>query len=172
MTRKVNRVETQTISRSEGQHIPANVNRNGNDWDAAWSDEEPEENGDGGQDSSHSNPNLGTSNAPQRDNSLKGSDDDDEAEAWGWGDEDDPLEPEDEQGENGTSKTIPEEPAQAKGLEAVREVTLTESYTISSMPEPVLKIISSILEDAATLTQEVYSSPSFCFSCADVPQQQ
>jgi protein transport protein DSL1/ZW10 len=139
------------------------VNGNGNDWDAAWSDEEQEDDqgekvqGLPGQDASHDDPNSGTSNAPQRDNSLNGSQDDDEAEAWGWGDEDDPLEPEAEHGENGTSKTVPMVPVQAKGPEAVREVTLTEKYTISSMPDPVLKIITSILEDAATLTQEVYS---------------
>lgn len=163
MTRKVNRVETQIISRSEGQHIPANVNGNGNDWDAAWSDEEQEEDqgekgqGFSDQDPSHDNPNFGTPNAPQRDDSLNGGQDDDEAEAWGWGDEDDPIEPEIEHEENGPSKTVPVVPVQAKGPEAVREVTLTEKYTISSMPEPVLKIISSILEDAATLTQEVYS---------------
>lgn len=162
MTRKVNRVETQTISRSEGQHIPANVNGNGNDWDAAWSDEEQEDDrgektkGLPGPDASH-DPNSGTPNAAQNDDSLNGNQDDEGAEAWGWGDEDDPLEPEAEHVENGTSKTIPVVPVQAKDPVAVREITLTEKYTISSMPDPVLKTITSILEDAATLTQEVYS---------------
>jgi hypothetical protein len=36
-------VETQTLSRSEGKHITSNGNGDGNDWDAAWSDDEKDE---------------------------------------------------------------------------------------------------------------------------------
>ena len=35
-----------------------------------------------------------------------------------------------------------------------REVTLTEQYTISSMPDPVFKTIVDIIEDGVMLTRE------------------
>ncbi len=39
-----------------------------------------------------------------------------------------------------------------------RELTLKETYHISSMPEPVLALIFAILEDGATLTRDDYAN--------------
>jgi protein transport protein DSL1/ZW10 len=74
----------------------------------------------------------------------------DEGDAWGWGDE---------TAAEGPSPQKPEasRPAAPKKLET-REMVLKETYHISSMPEPVLGLISAILEDGAALTQSGFVS--------------
>ncbi|KAG6018198.1 hypothetical protein E4U43_007164 [Claviceps pusilla] len=79
----------------------------------------------------------------------KEDDEDAGADAWGWGDEETTVEPEQEK---------PSSPKRQKkpraGLEEKKELVFTEKYRISSMPEPVLNMISSTLEDGATLIKE------------------
>jgi hypothetical protein len=89
----------------------------------------------------------------QDSNNSDGNQDDDSADAWGWGDETG-------DGENTTveDETTPEgaeAPIHDRINDTVREVTLTETYTISSMPDPVYNTIKSIIEDGATLTREM-----------------
>ncbi|KAF4589623.1 is centromere binding protein at prophase [Ophiocordyceps camponoti-floridani] len=72
---------------------------------------------------------------------------DDSAEAWGWGEEDAGVK----------STTAGEETGAAsvpRRERKTRELVLRETYHISSMPEPVLELISAIFEDAATVTKE------------------
>lgn len=140
ITRSVDRVETQMISRVEGKHITSN----GNDWDAAWSDEE----GDGDH---HEN----TAEASEREVSPSHVEDDDGADAWGWGD-DETTDLNPGGAENGATAPNSRDQGHEKTAASVREVTLTEKYTISAMPDPVFKTIVSIIEDGAKLTQEVY----------------
>ncbi|KAL9942179.1 hypothetical protein ACHAQF_004440 [Verticillium nonalfalfae] len=87
-------------------------------------------------------------------------DDDDTAAAWGWGDDD---------GDAAAASTFVPAPAPAPArapapaavrrakststAEESREMVLKETYHISSMPDPVLELILSLLEDGATLTQ-------------------
>ncbi|KAM0252783.1 hypothetical protein ACHAQJ_007571 [Trichoderma viride] len=73
-------------------------------------------------------------------------DEDDGADAWGWGDDGDApaLAP--------TSAAHKTRPSKAK--EETRELVFKETYSISSMPEPVLELIFSILEDGAALTRD------------------
>lgn len=86
---------------------------------------------------------------------------DDGAEAWGWGDEDEELKPAKEEQaatapsvpqSSGTSSPKADSPPPRK--DSQREVTLTEQYTISSMPDPVFKTIIDIIEDGVMLTRE------------------
>ena len=79
---------------------------------------------------------------------ANGDDDDDSADAWGWGEEDATVDPEPQPALKDPSKH-----AGNKAQEGTRELVLKETYHISSMPEPVLDLIFSILEDAATLTK-------------------
>ncbi|KFY26992.1 hypothetical protein V493_03754 [Pseudogymnoascus sp. VKM F-4281 (FW-2241)] len=149
------------------------------DWDVEWSDDEDKGNEDsapggadkekskenntgGGSDSdgnTKSSSSLGR-DSPKENNWTAGvlkeaaPDDDDVADAWGWGDEDEEEAP----------AEIEEKPAPAPGKvetlephgsrEVQREVTLTEKYTVSSMPEPVFDTINEIIEDGVTLTRE------------------
>ena len=72
--------------------------------------------------------------------------DEDPADAWGWGDEDPADQP------PATPAPAKKEPPRAGQEQSqTRELTLKETYHISSLPEPVLSLISAILEDGALL---------------------
>lgn len=76
-------------------------------------------------------------------------DEDDGADAWGWGDDGDAPGPDAHAVPAPAHKTKP-----SKAKEETRELVFKETYSISSMPEPVLELIFSILEDGAALTKE------------------
>ncbi|KAI1468589.1 uncharacterized protein F4812DRAFT_427416 [Daldinia caldariorum] len=147
--KEVERVETQTVTQSEGKELAANgvgPSNDDDDWGAAWDD--------------------GETDIQQDTNSKPEAAEDDGADAWGWGDDDaageqtqeDPAAEEDPAaawgwGEEDTTGVAAEEPA-AKTQPSntqTRELTLKETYNISSMPEPVIALVSAILEDAASL---------------------
>ncbi|OTA99938.1 hypothetical protein M426DRAFT_268477 [Hypoxylon sp. CI-4A] len=155
--KEVERVETQIVSRSEGRELAANgatVQGDDDDWGAAWDD--------------------GDADAKKDENAKSGGNEDDGTDAWGWGDDDaageepevpaaqpQPEAPAEEDpaaawgwGEEDTTEPSNDEPA-AKATPSsntqTREITLKETYNISSMPEPVLALVSTILEDAALL---------------------
>ncbi|PTB57817.1 hypothetical protein M431DRAFT_109615 [Trichoderma harzianum CBS 226.95] len=76
-------------------------------------------------------------------------DEDDGADAWGWGDDGDAPEP----AANAVPAPAPKTKL-SKAKEETRELVFKETYSISSMPEPVLELIFSILEDGAALTKD------------------
>jgi protein transport protein DSL1/ZW10 len=90
----------------------------------------------------------------QDSHTSNGDQDDDSADAWGWGD-DEAAEAENTTGENEASLEGTGDPVQERTSDTVREVTLREKYTISSMPNHVYNTIKSIIEDGVTLTQEM-----------------
>lgn len=174
--KQVERVEKQMVSRAEGQGLAAApataaaAATDDDDWGAAWDDEGDQPGDQAGE------PDQATKNteatamveedgadawgwgedggeggdiqetAPTQLNQQNNADaDDDAGEAWGWGEEDAPQEQPDRHAARRPS-TAPAAPEQ-------REMTLKETYNISSMPEPVLQLIFAILEDGATLTQ-------------------
>ncbi|KAI1113731.1 hypothetical protein F5Y14DRAFT_417082 [Nemania sp. NC0429] len=151
--KEIERVETQTVSQEEGRQLAPNAANatNTDGWDAAWDDPEVatntedlpkqpqnEETGDDGADA------WGwgdEGNDIEADTTITVSgEEDDPAAAWGWGDEDTADVPED-----ATKADKKEKPS------STRELTLRETYNISSMPEPVIALILSILEDGASL---------------------
>ncbi|KAL7795334.1 hypothetical protein V8C37DRAFT_38699 [Trichoderma ceciliae] len=71
-------------------------------------------------------------------------DEDDGADAWGWGDDGDAPAP----------APAAHKMKSGKGKWETRELVFKETYSISSMPEPVLELIFSILEDGAALTKD------------------
>lgn len=166
--KEVERVETQTVSRSEGKELAANGAPGAgmdDDWGAAWDDT--------GEDATTEK----DAQAPA--SSTAEAVEDDAADAWGWGDDDDAGEEKaaeppaaqaaanaDEDpadawgwGDEDPADPPPVAPAPAKkepsraGQEQsqTRELTLKETYHISSLPAPVLSLISAILEDGALL---------------------
>ncbi|KAK4075292.1 uncharacterized protein Triagg1_4413 [Trichoderma aggressivum f. europaeum] len=76
-------------------------------------------------------------------------DEDDGADAWGWGDDGDAP----EQEAHAVAAPAPKTKS-SKAKEQTRELVFKEAYSISSMPEPVLELIFSILEDGAALTKD------------------
>ncbi|KAL6875537.1 hypothetical protein HDV57DRAFT_503400 [Trichoderma longibrachiatum] len=99
---------------------------------------------------------TGDANGPKNAGAKDAADapaEDDGADAWGWGDDGDaPEEPASAPAPVPAASAAKAKPAKAK--EETRELVFKESYSISSMPEPVLELIFSILEDGAALTKD------------------
>ncbi|KAI1322540.1 hypothetical protein F5Y16DRAFT_386431 [Xylariaceae sp. FL0255] len=153
--KEIEHVETQTLSQEERQNLISNgadhiTNEDG--WDT-WGDDEaagnsgekPATNEDDGTDAWGWGDEDGAESKPDRASEPSKANDppheEDTAEAWGWGDE--------------VSAEPPAEPAPENSRTAstreTRELTLKETYNISSVPEPVLALILAILEDGAFL---------------------
>ncbi|GAP83964.1 putative centromere kinetochore protein zw10 like protein [Rosellinia necatrix] len=157
--KEIVRIETQTVSQEEGRQLAPNGAgpATGDGWDAAWDDGEggagnedqskivDEEHGDDGADAwgwgddDEDEENTTTvDTAPQ----VSGpTEEEDPAAAWGWGDEE-------------VIDASQEETTANKGPQSIsltQELTLKETYNISSMPEPVIALILAILEDGASL---------------------
>ncbi|KAK2029721.1 hypothetical protein LX32DRAFT_638841 [Colletotrichum zoysiae] len=174
--KQVEKVEKQMVSRSEGKELTANGvagSATDDDWGAAWGvdddAEQPAEATDNGpatqeeddgadawgwddEDQAAGDKEETTVPGPQ----PTGDDEDDAVDPWGWGDEatEPQLEPKPEPTKTETKKhkTASAEPDES------REMVLRETYSISSMPEPVLELILAILEDGAALTKPEYES--------------
>ncbi|KAI8952286.1 hypothetical protein F4801DRAFT_236015 [Xylaria longipes] len=157
--KEIERVETQTVSPEEGRKLAPT---NGDGWDAAWDDGDDVANnrgqpkqaknqdfGDEGDDGADAwgwgDDDDNEANTTGPDTKPKHSDpaeEDDPAAAWGWGDEEDTTTASKEMSTaNKTSQPTP----------STHELTLKETYNISSMPEPVIALILAILEDGACL---------------------
>lgn len=171
--KQVERVEKQLVSRAEGQGLAAApataAATEEDDWGAAWDDEEehqeeaskepefkkeiqkPAESHDEdgadawgwGEDGEAQDTSSARPEEPKQE-----TQDDDGGDAWGWGDDDTQQEPRNE--------PAARQPSSAPAPAEQREMTLKETYHISSMPEPVLQLIFAILEDGAALTQAEY----------------
>ncbi|KAI5924093.1 hypothetical protein F4810DRAFT_665668 [Camillea tinctor] len=145
-TKEIERIETQVVSASDDGGQRANGNgvasstENGNNTTSASNEDDGTDAwgwGDDDNDASNETP-----EASKEDQTNEAPDEEGALDAWGWGDEDtaDPLPQE--------SIANPEEP---QSKPETRELTLKETYNISSMPEPVLLLITNILEDGASL---------------------
>ncbi|KAI1171831.1 hypothetical protein F4777DRAFT_564166 [Nemania sp. FL0916] len=164
--KEIERVETQTVSQEEGRQLASNgANPTGHDgWDAAWDDTEVlanpqdpskqpvnEGDDDDGADAwgwgEEDDGNADEADATTANVDLKQDDpseEEDPAAAWGWGDDEEVTDP--SKDSKGTDKG-------AKPSSSTREVTLKETYNISSMPDPVIALILAILEDGASLVR-------------------
>jgi protein transport protein DSL1/ZW10 len=164
---EVERIETQTVSKSEGKELAANgITSPGVDdgWDAAWSDGEveadakdgmPEQNADDGADAwgwgdddEQPEQEPEKQKLPASGEVAADNDDDDSADAWGWGDDETNAQPD-------PAPTPDRTAASNAHSSKTKELTMKETYHISSMPEPVLTLISTILEDGALLVSSV-----------------
>ncbi|KAF4463103.1 Centromere kinetochore zw10 like [Fusarium albosuccineum] len=170
-SKQVEKVEKQMVSIAEGKEISkapgAGATAEGNDWGADWGDAWDDE-----KDQAESQPRPKSKGK----DSAK-ADEDDGADAWGWDDEETTAEPQDTKGpqekadededdsaaawgwgdDDVAQEAEPQPPAQSNAPnphDETRELVLRETYNISSMPEPVLELIYSILEDGAALTRD------------------
>lgn len=156
------------VSIAEGKELANSgavaASANDQDWDAAWDDEEghnepaAEENAsaaagdDDGADAWGWDDEPDEPSADQPAEPELSMEDDDGADAWGWGDEDVTEEPPPEPKPAKPAKPAPEPRRKAPAETQTREMVMRETYHVSSMPEPVLNLIFSILEDGAKLT--------------------
>ncbi|KAH8887339.1 hypothetical protein GQ53DRAFT_749822 [Thozetella sp. PMI_491] len=177
--KQIERIEKQMVSKSEGMELAttgATASADDHGWDAAWSDDgnqgeaelEPDKAGDDpatGEDDGADAWGWGEEEATEE--KLEGKpeeaqvagkadEEEDPSEAWGWGDdggaEDDP------QVDATPTPAVPKAVTTSRAVPQTKEMTLKETYNISSMPEPVLALIFAILEDGAALTQDSYAN--------------
>lgn len=165
----VERVETQRLSRN-GEIFAGNAG--GDDWDAGWSDEEPtspkEKAGPSGANAAaqvedEEDVSAWGLNEEKEDTNEQESEENpgaaaDEAEAWGWNDEN---EGEESHKLPKSKKSSPRKP-KSNGVpdvtrKAGREVTLTETYNITSLPREILAIIMQVVSDAERLETTDYA---------------
>ncbi|PHH79498.1 hypothetical protein CDD80_4609 [Ophiocordyceps camponoti-rufipedis] len=170
-SKMVEKVERQMVSLTEGKELAttgagaaADKDDWGADWGDAWDDNADE--GPGPQESSPRPAGARTGQKSEDDGAdawgwdedatdqtatvkseATAQAEDDSAEAWGWGDEDAGVKST-AAGEGTGAASVP------RRERKTRELVLRETYHISSMPDPVLELISTILEDAATVTKE------------------
>ncbi|RGP66806.1 centromere kinetochore zw10 like [Fusarium sporotrichioides] len=169
-SKQVEKVEKQMVSIAEGKEITktpggAGATAETADWGADWGDAWEENNEQPKDESKPTTKGPGSAKADEDDGAdawgwdegdtaveaqdtkepAEKDDEDDSAAAWGWGDEDTAQEP--EQAPAAKSKA-------PQAQEETRELVLKETYSVSSMPEPVLELIYAILEDGATLTRD------------------
>jgi centromere/kinetochore protein ZW10 len=166
--RRVEKVEKQMVSKSEGQQLVASgatASADDHGWDA-WDIEEqaaPEETTNGGAEKPSGDDDDGTdawgwgeeeaaSEEPRDEqkeapNDSKPEDEDDPTEAWGWGDE----------GNTDEGEAAEKPQTAARPEPETRELVLKETYSISSLPQPILDLIFAIVEDGAALLQGTYA---------------
>ena len=167
--RQVERVETQVITQDDKVFAS---NGNQEDWDANWSDEgeavkspakAPQKNGKAtaeeeeddmsgwGFDDNDEEPIKDQETVvdqTSKDPKTGPGNDEGEGEAWGWGD--DPGSP-------AHTRSSPIAPVTHSTIRSSkpqkREITLRETYHITSLPEQILDIVVMIIEDANSLSQ-------------------
>ncbi|KAK1756921.1 Centromere/kinetochore protein zw10, partial [Echria macrotheca] len=156
--RQVERVEKQLVSKSQGEQLAANgaiTDADDQGW-AAWGEDDANDDAEqataGGDDDGTDAWGWGEEvDQPQdmEENKPSEADEEDPSIAWGWTDK-------------ASKEVSAEEPkdigsAPAVGQES-REVTIKETYHISSMPQPVLDLIQALAEDGASLTGDASAS--------------
>lgn len=168
--KQVEKVERHMVTVAEGKELAttgAGASADTGDWNVdwgdAWNEDLPVDNPDNKTNDVHMNEDDGADawggwddNAEESNNTdlgdgVAGGGDDDGAEAWGW-DDDAPA----EQTLKPAAKSKPatKTTKSKHQSEQTREFILKETYSISSMPEPVLELIFAILEDGMALTRE------------------
>jgi len=168
-SKRVEKLEKEVVSVQEGKQLVANgaVSEEDHEW-SAWDDggdaaeprssaeesaSKPQEQGAddivdawGWGDDGAEEP---TEEKPQESKESKGEEDE-VVEAWGWGDE--------TGNDDDEANQLQDQPPAAQTGQKTRELVLKELYSISSLPQQVLDLISSVVEDAAALTQETFAN--------------
>ena len=168
---QVERIETQVLSRHDEVFAS---NGGGDDWNAEWSDEESGSpikmqagrtsqaaEGEDEEDVSAWGLDDEKDNGTGQDNQDSSATADDDADAWGWGDENEAEEskkaspPAESNRRKSQSNGLAEAPERVE-----REITLKETYNISSLPKEILEMIVQIVSDAEKLeTSDFVHSP-------------
>lgn len=151
------RTETRMVARDDGHHIATTGNTVNDDWDAAWDGDEPEhtepsQNGHPRNRSSFEEEVRASQVSTSPSDEVEATEDD-AADAWGWGDDDTT--------EEDAIQAAPADEDEAPPLvrrisPETREMTISEKYWISSLPQPVFNTVVQIYNDGAQLTKPEY----------------
>ena len=157
--REVQRTERQRVSKEDAAFAENGVD----DWNASWTDEEPETTAALANTGNKEEEDLsgwdfdeetGNSSSAVTSPSKANGNVEESADAWGW-DEDNA----DETGLNDTkAQTDKANMESTNGSAQRREVTLTETYTITDIPDHLLDIISKEVQDAEQIKVGDYAA--------------
>ena len=170
------RIESRMVAREDGAHITSTGNMGSQDWDDAWDSDEDEK--PAGNENQASTPmrNRHSIEEERRDSETiispaAENDDDDAADAWGWGDDDEADGAATE--EPVVNAALPQRPSPQRHITPeVRELTLSEKYWTSSMPQPVFNTVVQIYEEGAQLTRPEFVANSICLVISlTIPQE-
>jgi centromere/kinetochore protein ZW10 len=154
------RTETRMVARDEGPDIATAGPVVNDEWDAAWDGDEPEP-VDPAKPESNGHPRNRSSLDEERRLSEISTpspeilqDMDDATDAWGF-DDDEAVE---EETATSTAQTEQNDrpPLETRNSPETREVTLSEKYWTSSLPQPVFNTVVQIYNDGAQLTKPEY----------------
>ena len=179
-SRSVERVETQRVSNQDGAFADSGKH---DDWNAGWSDDEEEQahseapvghaaastNGgkvDDDEDLSgwgfdEDEDNKEVKNETDSHKEKNSDQEEEEGDAWGWGDENgnqegsalSPRSPQRPSAIQNAAENRQSGPRAARASSSEREITLKETYHITSLPEQILEIITMAVEDADALAR-------------------
>ncbi|EAU34510.1 conserved hypothetical protein [Aspergillus terreus NIH2624] len=166
-TKMVERIEKEQVSQKDEAFLDQGST---DDWDAEWDDDNEDESKETSSDPQHKD--------DEEDVSAWGLDDDDhddskptvaesepaagqpveddEVDAWGWGDDDEVQEADTEK----PGEAKPAGPVNGEGTDHAptsREVTLREQYTITDIPDSILKIVRQQIADSEAISQPTHS---------------
>jgi centromere/kinetochore protein ZW10 len=159
-TKQVERIEKEKISQNDGALLENAVN---DDWDADWDDDKDE-----------SSVKVDASNPQEEEEDVSAwgldddetqeepnpeaavsTEDDDADDAWGWGDEDEDAQKADTEPSklHNTAATKQAEVKNTARSASPKEVTLKEVFTITDIPESVLRVVQQQITDSKDISQ-------------------
>ncbi|KAL2002346.1 hypothetical protein VTN02DRAFT_129 [Thermoascus thermophilus] len=159
-TKKVERVEKEKVSSNDEVLLEGGSTE---DWDAGWGNDNEDEStnpaqkkdADDDEDVSAWDLDVETEEIKEESKpaATESTEDDDAGDAWGWGDEDEDL----------TTDKVPAAAASkpANGQNGThpsqREITLTEYYTVTDIPDSVLALILRQITDSKAISQPKFA---------------
>lgn len=153
-TRKVERVEKEMVSSKDEVLLEGGTSE---DWDAGWGNEEeskgpaPTKEVDDEADVSAwglEDEDIKADNGPP---AAESAEDDDAGDAWGWGDDEEDQIPEEGQKADATAPKH-QNGQEAKQSSSPKEITLTEYYTVTDIPDSILALIRRQVSDSEALS--------------------
>jgi centromere/kinetochore protein ZW10 len=160
-TKKVERIEKQKVSQADGALL-----ENNDDWNADWDDDKEDKSPEKAQVTNYEDEEdvsawgldddeTEETQEEAKPESTAPTEDDDADDAWGWGDDDDDGQ------KAGNKLSHPQQPAIANpadkkntaGTASPKEVTLKEVFTITDIPDSVLKVVQQQIADSKDISQ-------------------
>jgi centromere/kinetochore protein ZW10 len=153
VTRKVERVEKELVSKKNDVLLEGGAT---DDWDADWDNENAEElnsqvhTTETGEEEDVSAWGLDDDTEESHSGDAEAAEDDEAGDAWGWGDDEEDQNREKaapaiaSKKQNGTS---------TKQSSSPKEITLTEYYTVTDIPDSVIALIQRQISDSGYLSK-------------------
>lgn len=153
----VERVETRLMTKEDSAMVGGGGGRE-DDWDTAWDEPEQEATSSkADEDEDASAWDAGDDDPLKEDENTGGEGADD---AWGWGDAEEDASSAQPPSPTATKKSQPSLSAKTNGDQpsTKHEMTLRETFTVTSIPDGILSIIQTIISDAQTLARPDFAS--------------